>query len=104
METKTPRSVDADRLAVMQKAEEIAAEWVTPMRLVHVMDFLASAAARGGLPFSHDVKDTGLVIREMQEDILRESKGELEWSKDAERAVGTATAKIYKQKVKEIVQ
>jgi len=37
METKTPRSVDPKQLKVLEDAQAIADEWVTPMRIIHVM-------------------------------------------------------------------
>jgi hypothetical protein len=88
-ETLTPREVDASKLAVLQNAEAIAMEWVTPMRMDHVLQRIKAS----------DVKDTGRVIAAMLEDIEREGAGEIEWSSGAKRAVSTAAAKMYKARV-----
>lgn len=79
-ETRTPRPLDMDKLKVLEEANAIAGEWVTPMRLQH----------------------TGLVIRAMQEDVKREAGDEVKWSKDATRAVGKLAANLYKKHVQQI--
>jgi hypothetical protein len=81
-ETKTPRIVDHNRMVVLTAAKEVADEWVTPMRLQHVLQ---------KTPFE-TASDTGKVIRAMIEDVKRESDGEVVWSKDVEKAIGKATA------------
>lgn len=88
-ETRTQREVKPDKLAVMQEAQAIAVEWVTPARLDHVLQRVQAT----------DVKDTGAVIAAMLEDIEREGAGEIGWSPEAKRAVCTAAAKMYKQRV-----
>lgn len=37
------------------------------------------------------------LIKGMFEDVQREGKGELEWSKDVEKAIGTKTALLVKE-------
>jgi hypothetical protein len=88
-ETKTPRDVDMEKLKVLEDAQRIAEEWVTEMRLQHVLD----KTPHGGM------EHTGAVIRAMVDDIKREGEGEIVWSPEAERAVGTAAAKMYKRRV-----
>lgn len=83
-ETKTEREVDPARLKVLSDASEIADEWVTPMRLQHVLQ---------KTPYEKEA-DTGRVIRAMIEDVRKESGGEVVWSKEVERAIGRATAAI----------
>lgn len=85
-ETKTPRQVTPEQLQVLSDAEEVASEWVTPMRVVHVLDKL-------GNPGMEKMKD---VIFAMQEDVKREGEGEIVWSKAVEKAVGRATALGFK--------
>lgn len=83
-ETKTVREVDPDQARVLAEAGAVAEEWVTPMRLQHVLQ---------RVPFNRP-EDTGAVIRAMQEDVQREGAGEIVWSKDVEKAVARATARL----------
>ena len=95
-ETKSKRKVtDPEKLKILTKAKDIAEEWVTPMRLNHILD---------------KIKDPSLqkmreIIISMQEDIKREAKGEILWNKHAEKAIGRKTAymtkEYFKNKLKE---
>ena len=85
-ETKTPRQVTPEQLKVLEDAEAVAEEWVTPMRVVHVLDKL-------GNPGMEKMKD---VIFAMQEDVKREGDGEIVWSNAVEKAIGRATALGFK--------
>jgi RNA ligase len=89
-----PKVIDAAKLEVLQKAEAIAQEWVTEMRLTHVADKLAAELQR---PL--EMKDTGAVIKAMIEDVNREAAGEIVTGKDADRAIGTRTALMFKRRV-----
>ena len=93
-ETRTPREVDPAKLKVLEDATAIAEEWVTPMRLNHVLD---------KLPEAKDMKHTGAVIVAMIADVQREAEGEVTWSKDVEKAIGKAAATLYKRKVTTVV-
>lgn len=84
METRTPREVDPSKVAVLSEASAVAEEWVTPMRLRHVLD---------KTPFNSD-RDTFSVIQAMQADVKREAGEEVVWSKDVEKAIGRATVKL----------
>lgn len=88
-ETRTPRAIDPGRLQVMADAQAVVNEWVTEMRLVHVLDKFS--------PASLDVKITGNVITAMMEDIEREAVGEVEISRDAKKLIGAVTAKMFRQ-------
>ncbi len=90
-ETATKREVDPKKLRVLEEAKEIAKEWVTPMRLSHVLDKLGNPT---------EIEKTGKVIKAMIEDVLREGKGELVESKEAKTAIGKLTSKLYKNKIK----
>lgn len=96
-ETKTPRDVDpidASKALVLSEAEEVADEWVTGERLRHVLDHLK---ADGVLDDLHpDITNTPHVIRAMLEDVRREGDGEIVWSKEVERAIKSATSKMFK--------
>lgn len=90
-ERATPQKVvDPSQLAVLEKAEAIANEWVTPMRLTHVLD---------KIPGPHGMQHTPIVIKAMVEDVYREGKGEIVESKDAERAIGKRAAQLFKARV-----
>lgn len=94
-ERKTVPKVDVGRLEILSKAEEIAIEWVTPMRLTHVLDKL--------LPIEEErtVDKIPLVITAMVEDVYREAKGEIVESPEVRKSIGTHTAKLYKKSVTE---
>ena len=105
-ETKTPRPVDAGKLEVLRRAEAIADEWVTPMRLEHVLQKLAATQQIASVHdcLVLDMKDIPKVIKAMQEDVKREAGEEVEWTKTAARAVGSAAAKLYKKKVQTVTE
>lgn len=87
-ERKTPQKVlDPEKLKVLTEATAIAEEWVTPMRLAHVLD---------KLPPNLSMEHVPIVIRAMQEDVAREAKGEIVESKDALKAIGKKAAELFK--------
>jgi hypothetical protein len=88
----TPK-VRPEKLEVIAAAQAIADEWVTEMRLAHVLDKLPSATG---------IEHTGDVIRAMIEDVEREAAGEIVVSADARRAIGTAAAVMYKRRVTQV--
>jgi len=92
-ETKTKREVNPEKLKILQAAEAIANEWVTPMRLDHVLDALGNP---------DDVSETGKVIKAVIEDVFIEGKGEIVETKKAEQAIGKACAKLYKNKINKL--
>ncbi len=87
-ETKTRREVTPERLAVLDTAKAIAEEWVTPMRLDHVLN---------GTP--PDMGHLNTLIPAMIADIKREAEGELVWTKDVEKAIGKATVVAVKARL-----
>ena len=95
-ETKTKRKiVDKDKLKVLKKAREIAEEWVTLMRLNHVLDKIEN-------PSMTKMRE---IIGRMVEDIKREGEGEMVWNKTVQKAIGQKTAfmtkEYFKSKLKE---
>ena len=46
------------------------------------------------------MKNTGEVIKSMIDDIKREGEKEIIWSKDVEKAIGKATAILFKNHLK----
>lgn len=91
LETKTERVV-GDKLEILTKASEIADEWVTKMRLDHVMDKFHGQTG---------MEITGDVIKAMIADIEKESQGEVILSREAKVAIGKKTANMYKQRLNE---
>jgi len=88
-ETKAPRELDPDRLKVLSDASAVAEEWVTDMRLTHVLDKIEN-------PCMEKMRD---IISAMFEDVKREGEGEIEWSQEVHKAIGTRTAQLTKQRL-----
>jgi hypothetical protein len=91
-ETKTPRNINRDKIKLLIDAKEIAEEWVTEMRLSHILGKLSS----------YDITNTGDIIKLMLEDISREAKGEILENKEVNRIIGQKTALMFKNRIKEI--
>jgi hypothetical protein len=91
-ETKTPREVDPAKLKSLENAKAIAEEWVTEMRLTHVLDKLDPPAT--------DMADTRRVIAAMQEDVKREAGDEItNWNAEVSAWIGKETAKLFKKRI-----
>lgn len=99
IETKTPREINPDKQLILKEAKAIAAEWVTPMRLQHVLDqvIVFKKLREKDDNVVLGIEDTKFVIEFMCEDIKREAKGEILESKEAMRAIGRMTASLYRQ-------
>jgi hypothetical protein len=93
-ETKTPRPIDSNKLKILDEADEVAIEWVTRMRLEHVLDKL-----RSELQTEVSIEHMGLIIKTMIEDISREGVDEIINSKEVRKAVGKRTAILFKEKL-----
>jgi len=89
-ERKSNPPVDAEKQKAIYDAEAVADEWVVPMRMTHVLDKLGNPT---------DMSATGSVICAMIEDVLREGEGEIVDTKAVRKAIGSAAAKMFKQKV-----
>jgi len=86
-ETKTPRQiVDPSKLEMLRDAEKVADEWVTDMRLRHVLDQVEDPG----------MEKMGEIIGRMVQDVKIEGEGEIEWSKPVQTAIGRKTAKLTK--------
>jgi len=81
--------VDPSKREILEKAEDIAQEWVTDMRLSHVLDKLGNPTEFSQIPS---------VIAAMQEDVTREAVGEIIDNKDVRRAIGARAVKLYKMR------
>lgn len=89
-ETKTPREVSPEQLKVLEDAKAISEEWVTEMRLLHVLD---------KLPKNINIESMKLVIDAMIEDVYREGKGEIVESREVIKAISSKTAIMFKNKL-----
>lgn len=90
-ETKTPRPVvDPAKQKIWEGAEKIADEYVTNMRLVHVLDKMPG----------HSIEKMRDIIAAMTEDVLREGAGEFVDTKEVRQAIGKKTAVMYKDFLK----
>lgn len=89
-ETKTKREISPEQLKVLEDAKEIAEEWVTNMRLQHVLQ-----------KFPQDVgmENMGDIIKAMISDVYREGRDEIVESKPVEKAIGKQTVKLFKAKL-----
>lgn len=94
-ETKTTREVNPEQLQVLTEATEIAEEWVTPMRLEHVLDKLPQDIGMEKIPD---------IIKAMVEDVYREGEGELVQSKAVEKAIGKKTVFLFKKKLEDALK
>jgi hypothetical protein len=90
-ETKEKRSLDEEQLKVLEEADAIAEEWVTDVRLTHILDLF---------PQPLDISQTGDIAIAMIQDVLKESKGEIVDSRDARRAIGRKAAALFKARLK----
>ncbi|MHB8407818.1 MAG: RNA ligase family protein [Acidiferrobacterales bacterium] len=86
-----PRVIDVEKLAMLTNAKDIAVEWVTEMRLTHVLDKLGGDVG---------IERTGEVIKAMIEDVEREAKGEILESNDIRKAISQRAAGLFKERVK----
>jgi len=90
-ETKTARAVvDPNQIQVLTESTAIADEWVTPMRLEHVLDKLPG----------HCMEKMRDIIMAMQEDVRREASGEIVWNESVAKVIGKKTVDLYKNFLK----
>ena len=85
-----PKLKSNQSLEVLKEANLIAEEWVTEMRLSHILDKFPTAT----------IENTGDVIKTMIEDVYREAQGEIIENKEVKTAIGKRTAKLFKQRLK----
>lgn len=89
-ERLTPQPVDPVQRKVMDDAHQIALEFVTDMRLSHVLDKLGNPNDLAAIP---------QVIAAMIEDVTREASGEIVDDKATRKAISGRTVKLYKMRV-----
>lgn len=86
-----PKVVDAAKMEVMTKAQDIADEWVVPMRLEHILQ---------DLPHANGMEHTGEIVKAMIADVYKESKGEIVESKEVSAAIGRKAAELWKRRIR----
>ena len=93
-ETKTKRQIlDPEKLATLTNANEIADEWVTEMRLTHILDKFPNAT----------IEQTGDIVKAMIADIEKEAVREIISSKESKKAIGKQAAKLFTQRLKNLL-
>lgn len=90
METKAKREVSTEQLQVLNDAKAISEEWVTNLRLEHVLQ---------KFPSDVSMESMGELIKAMVEDVYREGKDEIVESKEVSKAIGSKTVQLFKQKL-----
>jgi hypothetical protein len=88
-ETNKEVSVDPAKREAYASAKAIAEQWVSPMRLTHVLDKLNVKA---------DLVNMREIINGMFDDVKKEGVG-FEWSPEVQKFVGAKTADLVKQRV-----
>lgn len=88
--TSKRKIIDPKRLEILKDAKVIADEWITEMRLTHILNKFPDA----------DITKTGYIIKAMIEDIKREAEKEVIWNKDVEKALSKKTGIIFKNRLK----
>ncbi len=85
-EIRTPREVDPEAKMNILRGQEVADDFVTPMRLAHILD---------KNPFS-TLQDIPQVIKAMLEDVTVECSEEYVDSKIVQKAIASKTVHLYK--------
>jgi hypothetical protein len=89
-ERATVPDVDPTKREMMVRADAIALEWVTEMRLTHVLDTLGNPT---------DLTAYRKVIQAMVDDVCREAAGEIVESTAARKAIGARAVKLYNERL-----
>ncbi len=90
--------LDPSMRELMASAESIALEWVTPMRLEHVIDHILAARVEKEI----GMRDTPVVIAAMIEDVTREAAGEIIDCVPARKAMSQRTVQLFKERIQNI--
>lgn len=96
-ERGTPKleDIDPEKRAILENAESIALEWVTSMRLEHVIDRMLSTREDK----QPKIEDTKYIIELMVEDVTREAAGEIEDNQIVRRHIAGSAAKMFKDRL-----
>lgn len=91
------RVVDPAQRIIVTDAEKCALEWVTDMRLTHVLDKLGATLGR-----ALEMKDTPAVLAAMQEDVYREGQNEMVRTKATDHCINTRTREMFHARIQQI--
>lgn len=91
-ETKTPRKINPEDRKKWENAQETANEFITPMRLSHVLDKLIARDK-----FIPSIRSMDTVIRAVYKDVMDEEGDDIVQSRLVRKAMGEATARLYKE-------
>lgn len=91
--------LDPTKRELLANAEAIALEWVTPMRLEHVIDAMLQNIGGDTAP---EMYHTGRIIERMVEDVYREAEGEIVTNPAVRRAIRQRAAQLFKQRVQTV--
>jgi len=89
----TQKIDDPEKLKIYEQAEEAVEEFLTDMRLEHVLDKVFPNEEE------YCMEKTGLVVNAMIEDILREAANEVIDSKELRKIIGQKTVRLFKIKI-----
>lgn len=89
----SPKVGDSSKMQKLADADLIAQEWVTPMRLEHVLNTVISGRDNKTV----SMEDVKVVIGAMIEDVTREAVGEIEDNSTVRRVLSTRTVLLFKQ-------
>ena len=78
--------LEPEKLMVLSEAKAVSDEWVTAMRLVHILDAFPNA----------QMEDVNKIIAAMKADVEREAEGEIVMSKEVGKAIGKKTVELFK--------
>ena len=92
-ETATERKVSDGKVQVLADAVAIANEWVTEVRLDHILDQLPGAG----------IEKTGDVVKAMVADVLREGAGEIVDSREARTAISQRARILFHARLTRVV-
>ncbi len=90
-EVKTPREVNPDKFKIKQEAVAIAEEYITPMRLNHVLSKFEE----------YSIEKTGDVIKAVLADIQEEDGEDFKMTNVVRKKMGGAIAVMFKKKLQE---
>lgn len=86
-------TLDPTRRVILEQAEAIAQEWVTPMRLEHVLDKIK--ATQNGKDL--EIWQIPMVTSRMFDDVFREAEGEAINITPAKKEITRRTVTLFKQ-------
>jgi hypothetical protein len=92
---KPVHELGPERAVKMEEAEKVSLEWVTPMRLEHVIDRLIRERKNKEV----GMEDSRALINLMVEDVGREGEGEVEMTQAVKKSIGQQTVRLLKQRL-----